>query len=332
MKAMVLRQPGPIAQAPLLPLDIPVPSPGPGEVLIKISRCGVCHTDLHIVEGDLTPQKLPVVPGHQVVGFVEQVGQDVMKFTTGDRVGVPWLYTSCGHCDHCRNGEENLCLQARFTGYDVDGGYAEYMVARADYTYRLPEGFGDAETAPLLCAGIIGYRALRLTEIRPGGRLGLFGFGASAHLAIQVARYWGCEVYVFTRTDAHRRLAEDLGAVWVGSSQDPPPHPLDGAVVFAPSGTVVIDALRQLRRGGTVAVNAVHVDHIPEFDYRLLYWERTLRSVSNSTRRDAEEFLSLAAAIPVRARIVTSRLEAANEVLQAVKHGEISGAAVLEVG
>lgn len=332
MKAMVLQQPGSLDSPRLTERDLPARSPGEGEILIRVSHCGVCHTDLHIVEGELPPQKLPLVPGHQVVGVVEGAGRGVTRFSPGARVGVPWLYASCGQCEYCRRGEENLCPQIMFTGYHVDGGYAEFMVARADYAYALPEAFADAEAAPLLCAGIIGYRSLRLSGIRPRERLGLFGFGASAHLAIQVARYWGCEVYVFTRSEAHRKLALDLGAAWVGTSQDRPPHELDSAVVFAPAGRVIIDALRHLRRGGTVAINAVHLDQIPAFDYDLLYWERTLRSVSNSTRREASEFLALAAEIPVRVRATLFPLRDANNALVAIERGEISGAAVLEVG
>ncbi len=332
MRAMVLRQPLPVTDRPLELTDLPVPGPAPGTILVKVTRCAVCHTDLHLVEGELSALKLPIIPGHQVVGVVDAVGEGVVGFAPGDRVGVPWLYSTCSRCDFCRRGEENLCLEARFTGYHVDGGYADYMVARADFAARIPARFGDTEAAPLLCAGIIGYRSLRLATVQPGGRVGLFGFGASAHLALQMARHWGCEVYVFSRSPAHRRLAATLGATWVGGSEDRPPRPLDSAVVFAPSGHVVIDALRALRRGGTVAVNAIHLDRIPEFDYEVLYWERTLRSVSNSTRRDAHEFLQLAAAIPLRVETVTYPLEAANDALQALKRSEISGAAVLEIG
>jgi propanol-preferring alcohol dehydrogenase len=243
---------------------------------------------------------------------------------------VAWLYAACGVCAACRRGEENLCEQITFTGYHVDGGYAQWMIARADFVYRLPEAFDDTTAAPLMCAGIIGYRALRVSGIRPGEHLGLFGFGSSAHLAIQVARYWGCPVYVFTRSAAHRQLAERLGAVWVGGSQDRPPHELDAAVVFAPVGQVAIDALRWVRRGGTVAINAVHLDQIPAFDYNLLYWERALRSVSNSTRQDGREFLALAAQIPVTVETELFGLAEANRALVALKRGQIVGAAVLD--
>lgn len=331
MRAMTLSRPAPVDESPLSIHDVSLPAAGPGEILIRVRACGVCHTDLHIVEGDLPSQKTPLIPGHQVVGVVEQVGAGVSRFMLGDRAGVPWLFASCGVCAMCRAERENLCEQITFTGYHVDGGYADFMVAKADYAYRVPDQFDDLSAAPLLCAGIIGYRSLRLSEIRPGGRLGLFGFGASAHLAIQVARHWGCEIFVFTRGEEHRRLARALGAAWVGGVEDRVSAALDSAVVFAPSGQVVIAALGRLRRGGTLAINAIHLDRMPAFDYDLLYWERTMRSVSNSTRKDAEEFLSLAAAIPIRTHPVAYRLEQANEVLQALKRGRISGAAVLDL-
>ncbi len=331
MRAMVLRQPKPVADRPLILLEQPTPSLRPGELLIKVTRCGVCHTDLHVVEGDLPAQRLPVIPGHQVVGIVDAAGEGVTTFARGDRVGVPWLYATDGRCEYCLRGDENLCVAAQFTGYHVDGGYAEYMVARADFAYPVPPEFSDTAAAPLLCAGIIGYRALRMAGVRPHSRVGLFGFGASAHLALQVARHWDCLVYVFTRTPAHRQLAERLGATWVGASGDRPPQALDSAIVFAPSGRVVASALQTVGRGGTVAINAIHLDRMPELDYTSLYWERSLRTVSNSTRQDAREFLALAARIPMRVETETFPLEAANEALLALKRGEISGAAVLEV-
>ncbi len=316
---------------PLVRQDRPRPDPGPGEVLLRVRCCGVCHTDLHIVEGELPPVKLPVIPGHQVVGIVERVGPGVAGPAVGTRVGVAWVFASCGACDACGRGEENLCQRITFTGYHVDGGYAGYMVARADYVYPLPPAFDDVHAAPLLCAGIIGYRTLRLSGVRPGERLGLFGFGASAHLAIQVARQWGCEAYVFTRSPSHRRLAERLGAAWVGGLDDQAPRDLDAAAVFAPVGVVVIEALRRLRRGGTVAINAVHLDGVPPFDYGLLYWERVLRSVSNSTRRDGIEFLQLAGSIPIQVHPQLFPLAEANRALAALKRGEVDGAAVLEI-
>lgn len=328
---MVLHQPNPELASPLHLEDVPVRSPGPGDILIRVSRCGVCHTDLHIVTGELPMHKVPLVPGHQIVGTVEQAGPDVDRFAPKERVGVAWLYDACGVCASCRAGRENLCEEARFTGYDVDGGYAQFMVAKADYAYRIPERFSDTDAAPLLCAGVIGYRSLRLSGIERGQRLGLFGFGASAHLVIQVARHWGCEVYVFTRSERHRAHARELGAVWAGGSEDAAPARVHAAIVFAPAGKVVIQALGHLERGGTVAINAIHLDPIPEFDYELLYWERALRSVSNVTRRDAEEFLALAAEIPIRTATTLYPLTEANAALTAMRRSELSGAAVLDV-
>jgi len=331
MHAMRLHRPAPIAQGPLVFDDVPVPEPDTDRVLIRVEACAVCHTDLHIIEGELPPKKLPVIPGHQVVGIVERGGSGAERIRTGARVGVAWLHRSCGACAFCRRGLENLCPDALFTGYDVDGGYAGYLVAPAAYVYAIPDRFSPREAAPLLCAGIIGYRSLRLAEVTPGSRVGLFGFGASAHLALQVARHWGCEVYVFTRSPGHRRLAADLGATWVGGSQEAAPRELDNAVVFAPSGRVVIDALVHLRRGGTLAINAVHLDGIPSLDYGLLYWERTIRTVSNSTRRDGREFLDLAADIPLRVATEVWSLRDANAALGRLKQGEVNGAAVLEI-
>jgi propanol-preferring alcohol dehydrogenase len=320
-----------VEESPLSLRDLPTPQPGPGEILLRVRACGVCHTDLHTVEGELALPRLPVVPGHQVVGTVAEVGEGVRTFRPGDRVGVPWLYSSCGTCAFCRRGEENLCENAQFTGLHVDGGYAEYMVARADFAYPIPEHFSDAEAAPLLCAGIIGYRSLRLSEVKPGERLGLFGFGASAHLAIQVARHWGCEVFVFTRSEEHRRLAQDLGAAWTGAPDQEPPAPLDRAILFAPAGHLVHNVLRALRRGGTLAINAIHMSPIPELPYALLYWERTIRSVANSTRRDAQEFLQVAAEIPVQTTVEEYPLEEANRALAQLKRGQVRGAAVLRI-
>ncbi len=330
MRVQHVRRPAPVETNPLEPAFRPVPSPGPGEVLLRVSATGVCHTDLHIVEGELPPRREAVVPGHQVVGIVERVGPGV-AFPVGQRVGVTWLYRVCGQCPACRRGEENLCPDARFTGYDEDGGYADFMVAEEGFVYPIPERFSDEEAAPLLCAGIIGYRALRRAEVGPGERVGLFGFGASAHLAIQVARHWGCEAFVFTRHPQHRALAAELGAVWTGSAEERPPAPLDRAILFAPAGALIPPALAALRPGGTLAINAIHLDRIPEMGYGLLYGERTLRSVSNLTPRDAREFLALAAEIPVRTEVERFRLEEANAALQKLKRREIRGAAVLAI-
>ena len=331
MNAMVLSAPRPVESTPLQRQEMAIPEPQAGEILLRVRCCGVCHTDLHIVEGEMPPARLPLVPGHQVVAVVERLGPGLTHPAPGSRVGVAWLYASCGACAACRRGDENLCERITFTGYHVNGGYAEYMLARAGYVYPLPASFDDAHAAPLLCAGIIGYRALRLSGARRGDRLGLFGFGASAHLALQVARHWGCEVYVVTRSQVHRRLAEQLGAAWVGGPDAPAPGELDTAVVFAPAGAVAIEALRRVRRGGVVVINAVHLDQIPAFDYGLLYWERVLRSVSNSTRQDGLEFLQLAASIPLTVQMQPYPLTEANAALASLKHGGITGAAVLNV-
>ncbi len=298
-------------------------------MLIRVHACGVCHTDLHIVEGDLPLRRRPITPGHQVVGRVEQVGEGVTRVKVGDRVGVPWLHTTCGRCAYCQRGEENLCDAAQFTGWDVDGGYAERMIAHEMAVVLIPDVFSDIDAAPLLCAGIVGYRSLLKADLQPGENLGLFGFGGSAHLAIQVARHWRCNVSVFTRRAAHQALAASLGAGWTGRAEESPPAPLDRAVIFAPAGSLVPLALKHLRKGGTLAINAIHTSPIPELDYNLLYGERTVRSVANATRRDAEAFMQLAAEIPVRAEATIFPLTAANATLAALKRGEINGAAVL---
>ncbi len=330
MRALSLETPAPAERMPLRAVELPEPRPGPGEVVLSIEACGVCRTDLHIVEGEVRA-RLPLVPGHQAAGRVIEVGGGVEGIGIGDAVGVGWIASTCGECPFCRSGRENLCRRAIFTGRDRDGGYAEVMAADSRWVYRLPQGFSAKESAPLLCAGIIGYRSLRLSEIRPGGRLGLFGFGASAHLAIQVALDWGCDVYVFTREAVHRELARRMGAVWAGDTFDDPGVSLDSAVTFAPAGEVVVAALARLERGGTVAVNAIHMNAIPSFEYETLYGERTVRSVMNYTRRDAEEFLELAARIPVRARTEVFPLDQAGEALLRLKRGQVQGAAVLEM-
>jgi propanol-preferring alcohol dehydrogenase len=328
---MSLTAPAAAERMPLEPAERPGPLPGPGEVAVAVEACGVCRTDLHIVEGEVSAS-LPIVPGHQAAGRVESVGEGVEGLVPGDAVGVGWVASTCGECPFCLSGRENLCREATFTGRDRDGGYAERLTADARWVYRLPDGFGPREAAPLLCAGIIGYRSLRLSEIRPGGRLGLFGFGASAHLAIQVALDWKCAVFAFTREARHRDLALRMGAAWAGDTFDDPGILLDAAVTFAPAGEVARAALSRLERGGTAAINAIHMTAIPEIPYEELYGERTLRSVMNYTRRDAEEFLELAATIPVRARVETFPLEEANAALGKIKRGEIEGAAVLEIG
>jgi propanol-preferring alcohol dehydrogenase len=331
MRGMVLSSPAPIDRSPLAIETRKDPTPGDGELLVRIGACGVCRTDLQICEGDLEARVLPIVPGHQIVGRVEAVGPDVRGWRAGDRAGIGWLASACGHCAQCRAERENLCENARFTGWDRDGGYATHAVVRADFAFALPESLSDIDAAPLLCGGVIGYRSLKRSRIQPGGTLGLYGFGASALLAIQVARHWGCRVFVCTRSEAERERARALGAAWVGGYDDTPPAPLDAAVTFAPSGDVVVAALRATGPGGTVAINAIHLDRIPQFSYDLLWLERNLVSVANYTRDDARELLALAAAIPVRTQVDAFPLAEANVALARLRRGEIRGAAVLQV-
>jgi propanol-preferring alcohol dehydrogenase len=329
---MVLTRFRPAAENPLELKNVPVPQPGPEDILVKVGCCGVCHTDLHTAEGELPDVKLHRILGHEVIGTVEKRGGRAKKFKAGQRVGAAWLYSTCGTCRFCRNGRENLCENARFTGFHQDGGYAEYMIVPAKFAYAVPEIFSDKEAAPLMCGGIVGYRSLKLCGIKPGGKLGLYGFGASAHVAIQIARHWGCRVYVFTRSEEHRRLAKKLGASWTGLAKDDPPGKLDSAIIFAPAGTLYLDALRVLDRGGTVASAGIHMSPIPEMDYgRYLYHERKMLSVANATREDGEEFLKIAAEIPIRTTVEVYRLEQANEALRLLKSGKVIGAAVLKV-
>jgi propanol-preferring alcohol dehydrogenase len=328
MKAQLLRRPRPVEQSPLELTDLPVPAPGDDELLIRVRVCGLCHTDLHTVEGEIS-SKLPIVPGHQIVGVVEQAGANVGNFRVGDRVGVPWLHHSCGDCEFCRSDRENLCARAQFTGFHVNGGYAEYAGALAQFAVGIPDGFDDAHAAPLLCAGIIGYRALRLSNVRPQQTLGLYGFGASAHLAIQIAVRWGCDVFVATRGAEHRRLATELGATWVGAAEDVPDATLHAAVMFAPAGTLVPEALRSLRRGGTLALAGIYMTPIPELKYERLYHERIVRSVANATRDDARQLMRLAGQIPLRTEVQTFPLEDANRALVTLKRSEIHGAGAL---
>lgn len=331
MRAMVLDRACPVEQSPLELREIPTPAPGHGEIRVRVRCCGLCHTDLHTVEGELPLPKVPVVPGHQIVGMVDAVGEGVSTRRPGDRVGIPWLYSTDQTCDFCRRGLENLCEQARFTGYHVNGGYAEYAIVREDYSYPIPEIFSDENAAPLLCAGIIGYRSYRLSGVRPGERLGLYGFGASAHLVLQLARHQGCEVYVYTRAQSHRELANRLGAAWVGAAEDRAPGMLDAAIIFAPAGALVPAALGALRKGGTLALAGITMSAVPQMDYSLLYHERTVRSVANSTRQDCREFLEIAGEIPLRTEIQTYPLEQANQALLAIKRSEIEGAGVLRI-
>jgi propanol-preferring alcohol dehydrogenase len=328
MKAAVLTFPQPVSQRPLRITDLSDPQVKPAHVLLRVRACGVCRTDLHIVEGELPPQQTGMIPGHQIVG--EVIGGATKEIPLGSRVGVSWLGGTDGSCSYCKRAMENLCDSPTFTGYTVPGGYAEYALARADFVVPLPAVLDDLHAAPLLCAGIIGFRSLRVAGVEPGERVGLFGFGASAHLAIAVLRSWNCEVYVSTRGKSHRELAVSLGAHWVGSETDKPPVELDRAITFAPTGDVVIAALGSLRKGGVVAINAIHLDRIPQFDYDHLLWgERQLRSVANMTRGDARDFLTLAAQIDLKARVTRFSLDQANEALIAVKNDAIDGAAVI---
>src|SRR5579884_228761 len=331
VRACVLRSPAPVESNPLVITDVPAPSPERGQLLIRVRACGICRTDLHVVEGELPPRKSPVIPGHQVVGIVEKLGPDATEFRPGDRVGVAWLHRTDGTCEFCRSGRENLCDAPEFTGYTVDGGYADAIVAPASFVYRIPDGFADLHAAPLLCAGIIGFRCLRVSGVSRGARLGFYGFGAAAHVAIQVARHWGVHVYAFSREERHRKLAADLGAVWFGGSFDVPPQKLDAAIIFAPAGELVPAALKTLKKGGLVVLGGIHMSPIPQFEYGLLYFDRVIRSVANNTRRDGEDFLKIAAEIPIRTETQLFPLEDANAALNALKHDEIRGAAVLEI-
>jgi propanol-preferring alcohol dehydrogenase len=328
MKAAILSSPQPISERPLQISDVANPRIRSGHVLLRVRACGVCRTDLHIVEGDLAPKQLRIIPGHQIVG--EIVDGATSELPLGTRVGVCWLGGTDGTCPYCQRGMENLCDSPTFTGYSVAGGYAEYAFARSDFVFPLPASLDDLHAAPLLCAGIIGFRSLRVAGVEQGERVGLFGFGASAHLAIAVLQAWKCEVYVSSRGKSHREFAASLGATWVGDETEKPPVELDRAITFAPSGDVVVAALSSLRKGGVVAINAIHLDRIPEFDYdRLLWGERQLRSVANMTRADARDFLALAAQIGLRAKVTVFPLDQANEALMAVKNDAVDGAAVI---
>ena len=327
MKAMVLEAQG----RPLELRDLPLPRPGRGQVLLQVRACGVCRTDLHVVDGELTDPRLPLVPGHQIVGTVVEAGKDAQRFPVGARVGVPWLGWTCGECRQCRAGRENLCERARFTGYQIDGGYAEFASADERFCFAIPDGYPDAQAAPLLCAGMIGYRSLRIAG--DGERLGLYGFGASAHIVIQLALNQGRRVFAFTRAgdSEAERFALSLGAEWAGDSMGSPPEPLDAAIIFAPAGELVPAALRATAPGGTVVCAGIHMSDIPSFPYSILWQERILRSVANLTRRDGEEFLALAPKVPVRTQVETHPLEAANEVLARLRDGKVQGEAVLVV-
>lgn len=329
---MVLDNPGDVSTAPLTLREVPLPDPGPGQVRIRLEVCGVCRTDLHIVEGELPLPKQPVIPGHEAIGVIDAAGREVRGLREGDRVGIAWLQQTCGRCVFCTSGRENLCADAVFTGYHRDGGYADYLTVPAVFAYPIPGIFTSEEAAPLLCAGIIGYRALRRSDVKPGQRLGLYGFGASAHITIQVARHWGCEVYVCSLREEHRRLARELGAVWVGGAADSPPEKLHSAIMFAPAGELVVPALRALDRGGTLAIAGIHMTPIPTLDYdRDLFYERTVRSVTANTKQDGLDLLQEAATIRIRPHTVRFQLQDANRALQALKAGGIQGAGVLAI-
>lgn len=335
MNACTLSNPAPVETRPLTITDVPKPTAADGEVLIKINACGICRTDLHVVEGELPVRRSPVIPGHQIVGTIEDIGEGVSEFSKGDRVGVAWLNLTCGKCRFCLSGRENLCEFAEFTGWTRDGGYAEYVAAPANFVYHLPENFSDLHAAPLLCAGIIGYRALKLTNINSwqGSRLGIYGFGAAGHICIQIARFRGADVYVATRDrERHQKLAEELGAAWVGDTFDIPPVALDAAIIFAPAGEIVPVALKAIDRGGTLVLGGIHMSPIPQIEYSLIYGERVVRSVMNNTRADGIEFLKEAAAIPITTSIQTFSLDDANDALIALKNDAIRGAAVLQIG
>lgn len=332
MRTMLLRRIAPIESSPLELVDASVPEPGPGEIRLRVRCCAICRTDLHVIEGDLPQTRMPVVPGHQVVGTVDASGPGAGQFRPGDRVGVAWLRHTCGHCEFCRSGRENLCEQARFTGYHADGGYAEYAVVPEAFAYALPAAFSDVEAAPLLCAGIIGYRSLKRARLPAGGSLALYGFGSSAHVVIQIAQHRGAQVYVVTRDERHRQLARQMGAVWVGERADSMPVKVDSAIIFAPAGSLVPPALERLKKGGTLALAGIHMTPIPEMDYgRHVFFERDIRSVTSNTREDGRELLAEAAQIPIRPHTTAYPLADANRALQDLKADQISGTGILVV-
>jgi propanol-preferring alcohol dehydrogenase len=329
---MVLRRNAPISRTPLELADLADPEPQRGEIRVRVRVCAICRTDLHVIEGDLPPRRLPVVPGHQAVGTVERLGPGCSRLREGERVGIAWLRHTCGVCRDCSRGLENLCGDSRYTGYDADGGYAELAVVPEAFAYRIPEAFRDEQAAPLLCAGIIGYRALRRSGVEPGGRLGLYGFGSSAHVVMQLARHRGCRVYVATRGQSHRELAKRMGAAWVGGATDPIPEPLDAAIVFAPAGEIVPAALRAVGKGGTVALAGITMTPVPTLDYEdCLFHEKNLRSVEANTREDGEALLREAAEVPIRPEVTTFRLEEANQALAWLKQDRIDGTGVLRI-
>ncbi len=329
MRAIVVEHPAPIESSPLRELELAVPEPQDREILVRVRACGVCRTDLHVAEGDLGPKHPRIIPGHEIVGVVEGAGVGANRFALGARVGIAWLRETCGRCAYCLRGRENLCVSALFTGWDHNGGYAEYATVREDFAYSIPDAIRDDEAAPLLCAGIIGYRAIKRAAIKPGATVGLYGFGGSAHLALQVLTHWKCRVFVMSRGGLHRDLARSLGAEWIGGADEKPPAPLDAAILFAPAGNLVMPAMAALDRGGILAIAGIYLSRIPPLDYELLFQEREIRSVTANTRADGEEFLKLAGEIPIRASTVAFELSDANRALQMLKHDQIQGAGVL---
>ena len=339
MKAWTLPTPAPVTTNPLKLSELPVPEPGDGQVLVRVTACGICRTDLHVVEGELSPRRPNIVPGHQIVGVIERAGRNTQRYARDTRVGIPWLHKTCGLCPYCKSGRENLCDNPMFTGYSVDGGFAEYALADENFVYPIPDGFDDLQAAPLLCAGIIGFRCLRIAGIERGANLdgakmsgvnlGIYGFGAAGHVCLQVARYWGAKVFVCTREEKHRRLAAELGAAWVGGTIDAPPEKLDASIIFAPAGELVPPALAALKKGGTLVLGGIHMSPIPSFPYPLIYHERSMRSVANNTRQDGHDFLRLAAEIPVKTEIQIFSLAQVNEALNALKGDGIRGAGVI---
>ncbi len=327
---MILEQEGNVQDNPLVLRNVPDPQPGPGQVRVKVHVCGVCRTDLHVVEGELPRSTRPIIPGHETIGVVDQIGPGVRSIKEGDRIGIAWLQQTCGQCQFCQTNRENLCIEATFSGYHIHGGYAEYALVSERFAYPIPSTLSDEEAAPLLCAGIIGYRALRRSEVKPGQRLGLYGFGAAAHIAIQIAQHWGCSVYVCSQRDQHRSLALQLGAIWAGKATDGPPDPLHAAIMFAPAGELVPLALRALEKGGTLALAGIHMSPIPTLDYTHdLFHERTIRSITANTKQDGLDLFQVATAIPVKTHIQSFSLANANAALQELKAGRIQGAGVL---
>jgi propanol-preferring alcohol dehydrogenase len=332
MRAMLLRRQAAIASSPLEAGEVPAPDPGPGEIRVRVSACATCRTDLHVIEGDLPPRRMPIIPGHQIVGTVETLGAGARRFRSGERVGIAWLRSACGACRFCKTGKENLCEESMYTGWTHDGGFAQRCCVPEAFAYAIPSAFDDAEAAPLLCAGIIGYRALKRSQVPHGGRLALYGFGSSAHITLQVARHWGCAVYVSTRDAAHRRFALELGAEWAGGPGEALPVKADAAIIFAPAGELVPAALADLDKGGTVALAGIHMSKVPAMAYEPhLFWEKTLQSVTANTREDGERLLQEAAAIPIRPRVTRYPLVEANRALQALAADQVEGTAVLVV-